>query len=85
MRPSQLRSLVRELRAGGVSEFSQETKAGKFSLRLGPAPVVEAKAKAPAKAASAQAKAAQAQQEALARELGVTLEQAREAASILGN
>lgn len=85
MRPGQLRSLIRELRAGGVSEFSQETKAGKFSLRLGAAPAVaEAKAKAPAKA-TAQANAAQAEREALARELGVTVEQAREAASILAS
>jgi hypothetical protein len=86
MRPGQLRSLLKELRAGGVSEFSQETKAGTYSIKLGAAPtVVEQPSKASAKAAKQVQAEERVRLEGLAREMGVTVEQMREAASVLGN
>jgi hypothetical protein len=87
MRPGQLRSLLKELRAGGVSEYSETGKTGSFSLKLGRSPEtpIEPKAKAPAKAAVQAANYERARQEELARELGVTVEQAREVAGLLGN
>ena len=47
MRTGQLRALIEELRAGGVSEYTQETKAGTYSLKLGSVPnaLPETKAK----------------------------------------
>jgi hypothetical protein len=86
MRPGQLRSLLKELRSGGVSEFSQSTKAGTYSIKLGPAtPPVEQPSKASAKAAKQASAAEQVRLEGLAREMGVTVEQMREAAGVLGN
>ena len=87
MRTGQLRALIKELRAGGVSEYTQVTKAGTYSLKLGSVPnaLPETKAKAPAKATVQAASAAQAQLEAEAKRLGVTVSEMREAAALLGN
>lgn len=50
MRPSTLRALLREMRAGGVSEFSETVKGRSLSIRLGapPSPVPSAKVDKPA-------------------------------------
>ena len=77
MRSGTLRALLRELRAGGVSEFTETSKGRTVTIRLGPEPVKQALAHAPRKAPAKTTEPTRAEL-ALLAELGVSNDELRE-------
>ena len=80
MRSGTLRALLRELRAGGVSEFTETSKGRTVTIRLGPEPVKQAPAQAPRKAPAKTTEPTRAEL-ALLAELGVSKDDLNEVVS----